>query len=177
MTIVPTLLLILLFIAIAGLIIAKLKGKKIPFAVIILLSFFALCMAAIVAFVKNGEDYSAYQQQTWQSLSPEQIQPLVAQGYTVVVDIKADWCLPCRTNEANVWHREPIVDALSADNIVLMRGDLSQPNALVEQYLQSEQGYGTPFNMIYGPARPKGIKLPQQLEMTHVYDAINAVSR
>ncbi|WP_394131329.1 thioredoxin family protein [Shewanella maritima] len=176
MTFVPTLLLILLFIAIAGLLIAKAKGKKIPMSVIVMLGFFAVCMASIVAFIKNGENYDAYLFQQWEPLAPQEISRLVNQGHTVVVDIQADWCLPCRANKANVWHREPVVNTLAADNIILMRGDLTNPNPVVENYLISQQGHGTPFNKVYGPKLPRGVQLPAQLEIKHLYEALAMVS-
>lgn len=176
MSFVPTLLLILFFGAIVGLIIAKTKGHKIPVAVIFVLGFFALCMAGIVTFIKNGENYNAYLYQQWQPIAPDKIQPLVAQGYTVVVDIQADWCMPCQANKANVWHREPMVNTLAADNIVLMRGDLTHPNPLVESYLASQQAHGTPFNKIYGPANPQGIELPKQLDISHVNQALSMMN-
>ncbi|MCL1141400.1 thioredoxin family protein [Shewanella gaetbuli] len=176
MTFVPTLVLILFFIAIASLLFAKAKGHKIPLSVIFVLGFFTVCMAGVVAFIKNGENYDAYLFQQWQPLEPEKIQPLVSQGYTVVVDIQADWCLPCQANKANVWHREPVVNTLAADNIVLMRGDLTEPNPVVEGYLRSEQGHGTPYNKIYGPTHPQGLVLPKQLSIEHVYQTLAAVA-
>ncbi|QIR13735.1 thioredoxin family protein [Shewanella aestuarii] len=176
MTFVPILLLILFFCAIVGLLIAKAKGHKIPVTVIFTLGFFALCMAGIVTFIKNGENYDAYLYQHWQPIAPDKIQPLVAQGYIVVVDIQADWCLPCQANKANVWHREPMVNTLAADNIVLMRGDLTYPDPVVESYLASQQAQGTPFNKIYGPANPQGIALPKQLDISDVYKVLSVMN-
>ncbi|NKF49626.1 thiol:disulfide interchange protein [Shewanella sp. WXL01] len=176
MTYVPSILLLLLFAAIAALLFAKIKGKAIPMAVIFVLGFFAVCMAGIVAFIKNGENYDAYLFQQWQPLQPEKIQGLVEQGYTVVVDVQADWCLPCRANKANVWHREQVVDTLNADNIVLMRGDITNSNPLVEGYLASVGGHGTPYNRVYGPQQPQGIELPATLAITDLLWALSKVN-
>ena len=99
-TLISIVILCLLIGAILLLIWQRQKGKTIPLAVIFVLGFFALGLGAIIGFVHKGEDYQAYQKLQWHTLAPEQIAPLVAQGYTVFVDITSDWCTICQTNKA-----------------------------------------------------------------------------
>lgn len=160
---------ILLLLSLIGLLIfKKLQGRSIPLAAIVMLSVTALLMAGALSFVYRGEDYTAYRKLNWQPLAPAKIPTLVARGYTVFVDITANWCANCQVNKDAAIHRERVVNALSATNIVLMRGDWSQPNDLVENYLQQEAGLAVPYNKIYGPAAPDGIPLPRVLSMEDI---------
>ncbi|MCU8038948.1 thioredoxin family protein [Shewanella oncorhynchi] len=150
------------------------KGKTIPLTVIFVLGFFALGLSAIIGFVHKSEDYQAYQKLQWHTLAPEKIAPLVAQGYTVFVDITSDWCTICQTNKAEVTHREQIVNALMADNIILMQGNWSEANKTIETYMRHEGVPGTPYNKIYGPNAPNGILLPSKLSMSDVLNGLVA---
>ncbi|UCX03820.1 thioredoxin family protein [Shewanella glacialimarina] len=173
MSIIASLLLISLMLAIAGLLFAKFKGKAIPMAVIFVLGGLALCLASIIAFINKGENYQAYKNLHWQPLAPEKIAPYVEQGFTVFVDITADWCVPCQANKANVLHREQVVNALMTDNIILMQGNWSKEDTVIEQYMGIQGAAGTPYNKVYGPAYPDGIELPKVLEIRHVYQALD----
>ncbi|WP_076541229.1 thioredoxin family protein [Shewanella sp. UCD-KL21] len=166
----------LLLSGIGLLIILKIKGNNIPTAIIVLLSFMTFCFAGVYSFLQKDEDYNAYKRLQWQTLNPSQIAPLVEQGYTVFVDVYADWCLPCRTNQANVTHREKVVKVLAADNIILMQGNWTEPNALIETYVTNEGGMGTPFNKVYGPKYPQGIRLPAVLTIESLFDTLAAVN-
>ncbi|GIU14094.1 thioredoxin family protein [Shewanella sp. MBTL60-007] len=151
----------------------KVKGKYIPNGVLVVLGFMAMSVGAVFGFLNYGEDYDAYKRLHWQTLTPSQIQPLVDEGYTVFVDITADWCNICLANKASVTHREKIVNALTQSNIILMQGDWSQPNVVVESYMQTQGRGGTPYNKIYGPGAPNGIVLPSQLTMESVLHGLN----
>ncbi|AVV83497.1 MULTISPECIES: thioredoxin family protein [Shewanella] len=152
----------------------KRKGKNIPLSVIFTLGFFALGLGSIIGFVHKGEDYQAYQKLQWHTLAPAEIAPLVAQGYTVFVDITSDWCTICQTNKADVTHREQIVNALMAENIILMQGNWSEANSTIESYMRHEGVPGTPYNKIYGPSLPKGIVLPAKLSINDVLNGLAA---
>lgn len=175
-TIISIVILCLLISAILLLLWQKSRGKKIPLAVIFVLTFFAVGLGGIVSFVHKGENYQAYQQLKWNALAPEQIAPLVAQGYTVFVDITSDWCIICQTNKAEVTHREQIVNALMADNIILMQGNWSESNSVIEKYMRHEGVPGTPYNKIYGPSLPNGLVLPSNLTIQAVLDGLKAAN-
>ena len=154
------------------LIIQRRQGKPIPLAVIFVLAIMASMLAATLSFVHKGEDYQAYQTLKWHPLAPEKIAPLVAQGYTVFIDITSDWCTTCQTNKAEVTHRETVVNALKANHIVLMQGNWSQEDSIIETYMRGEGVPGTPYNKIYGPAAPNGIVLPTQLSIDAVFKGL-----
>jgi thiol:disulfide interchange protein len=176
MTILMMILLAVLFTAVVGLIWAKTKGKAIPTLVIIMLAFMGLCFAGVIAFVNKGEDYLAHQTLRWQALEPDKITQYVSQGHTVFVDITADWCVPCQTNKANVLHREQVVNQLNQAHIILMQGNWTQSDEVIERYMGQQAVAGTPFNKVYGPGHPQGIELPKALMIDDIPKALALVN-
>jgi thiol:disulfide interchange protein len=166
-------LLLVMFSAVVILIWAKIKGKPIPTLVIVMLIFMGICFAGVIAFINKGEDYQAYQTLNWQPLEPQKIADYVAQGNIVLVDITADWCVPCQTNKANVLHREQVVNTLNQQHIILMQGNWTRADTVIEQYMGLQAVAGTPYNKVYGPAYPKGIELPKALIIDDLYHALS----
>ncbi len=110
---------------------------------------------------------------TWRGLSPNSISGWVVEGRVVFVDVTADWCLSCKANKALVLDRKPIVDMLSSDHIIAMRGDWTRPDDTILAYLKKNGRYGIPFNIVYGPGAPNGIALPELLTKDAVIKAVN----
>jgi suppressor for copper-sensitivity B len=52
-----------------------------------------------------------------------------------------------------------------------MRADWTRPDPSITAYLKSFGRYGIPFNAVYGPARPKGVALPELLTERAVREA------
>ncbi|PSV36271.1 protein-disulfide reductase DsbD [Photobacterium sp. GB-210] len=113
----------------------------------------------------------------WQTLNVDNIAKQVAEGKTVFVDVTAEWCITCKANKVGVLLQEPVYSALSADNIVLMRGDWTKPSDYVTGFLQSHGRFGVPFNIVYGPNAPQGIPLPVILTSDEVLNAIKKASK
>ncbi|WP_105062013.1 protein-disulfide reductase DsbD family protein [Photobacterium angustum] len=113
----------------------------------------------------------------WETLNVDNISKQVAEGKTVFVDVTAEWCITCKANKVGVLLQEPVYSALSADNIVLMRGDWTKPSDYVTGFLQSHGRFGVPFNIVYGPNAPQGIPLPVILTNDEVLNAIKKASK
>lgn len=158
-------LLAIMLIILALLIWMRIKQKKVPMGAIFVQGGLSIVLAAVVVFVFRGEDYNHWQTLKWQPLVPEQIPQLVSEGKTVLVDITSNWCSTCQQNKARVWQREQVTRALDKRNIVLMRGDWSLPNPVVERYLTAQGHSGVPYNRVYSPAHPEGIVLPRELNV------------
>ncbi|QDE30223.1 thioredoxin family protein [Shewanella polaris] len=173
MKILMMILLVVIFSAVIGLIWAKIRGKSIPTLVIIMLGFMGVCFAGIISFVNQGENYQTYQKLRWQPLQPEKIAAYVEQGKIVFVDITADWCVPCQTNKANVLYREQVVERLNDPQIILMQGNWTQADEVIERYMGQQAAAGTPFNKVYGSSYPEGIELPKALVIDDLYQALS----
>ena len=80
-----------------------------------------------------------------------------------MVDVTAAWCLICKANEVAVLDRSPVADKLSEPGVAAMRADWTRPDPTITAYLQSFGRYGVPLDVVYGPAAPAGIALPELL--------------
>ncbi len=110
----------------------------------------------------------------WQSFDPDAIPGMVAAGRSVLVDVTADWCVTCQVNKALVLDRDPVAGWLADGTLAAMRADWTRPDPAIAGFLARFGRYGIPFNVIYGPAAPDGIPLPELLTPGAVADALKA---
>lgn len=110
----------------------------------------------------------------WQPLSEQAITDALVANKRVFVDVTADWCVTCKANKYNVLLRDDVQQALSAPDVVALRGDWSRPSDTVSQFLTRRQSAAVPFNQIYGPAQPQGTILPALLNREGVLNALSA---
>lgn len=108
----------------------------------------------------------------WQQFSEAAIAPAVADGKVVFVDITADWCLTCKANKRLVLDTDDVIAGLNQPHVVKMQGDWTQQDEVIAAYLKSFSKFGIPFNVVYGPAAPQGIILPELLSKRAVLDAL-----
>ncbi len=108
----------------------------------------------------------------WRPFDEAEIQRLVADGQTVLVDVTADWCITCQVNKAAVLKRDPVAALLEDGKVVAMRADWTLPSQEIANYLAKFGRYGIPFNAVYGPDAPDGVMLPEILLTDRVLAAI-----
>ena len=109
----------------------------------------------------------------WQPFQRSRIAPLVAGGRSVFVDVTADWCITCQVNKALVLARAEVHARLTAPGVIAMQADWTLPNQAIADYLADNGRYGIPFNAVYGPAAPRGILLPELLDIKSVLKALD----
>ncbi len=110
---------------------------------------------------------------SWQSFSQAAITSDIAHGKTVFVDVTAAWCLICQVNEARVLNRDPVAAALASPRVVTMRADWTRSDPAITSYLQSFGRYGVPLDVVYGPAAPAGLVLPDLITTSAVLSSLN----
>lgn len=108
----------------------------------------------------------------WQPFDLKEVDRLVADGKTVLVDVTADWCITCQVNKKAVLDQDPIASLLTDKRVVAMRADWTRPNPAIAAYLARYGRYGIPFNVVYGPQAPAGVPLPELLTTDAVLAAI-----
>jgi len=108
----------------------------------------------------------------WQEFSREQIPELIKQGNVVVVNVTADWCITCKANKLLVLNSDKVKNILKSDGIVAMQADWTNPNEAIRKYLQDNERYGIPFNIVYGKKHPEGAVLSELLTENELITAI-----
>ncbi|MGL5092756.1 MAG: protein-disulfide reductase DsbD family protein [Aeromonas sobria] len=130
----------------------------------------ALSLAALIgsalllsgAFSAQGS--ASVDKVAWQPLSERAITDALAQNKRVFIDVTADWCVTCKANKYNVLLRDEVQQALSAPDVVALRGDWSKPNDTIAAFLRKRGAAAVPFNQIYGPDLPQGVTLSPLLD-------------
>ena len=113
----------------------------------------------------------------WQPLSEQAIAAALQQNRRVFVDITADWCITCKVNKSRVLNQPDVRAALSADDIVLLRGDWTQPDPAIGDFLRQRDRAAIPFNQIYGPALPQGQILSPLLSRDAVLSTLSKAKK
>ncbi|WP_323916347.1 protein-disulfide reductase DsbD family protein [Aeromonas caviae] len=109
----------------------------------------------------------------WQPLSEQAIADALAQNKRVFVDVTADWCVTCKANKYNVLLRDEVQSALSAPDVVALRGDWSRPSDAISAFLRQRGAAAVPFNQIYGPGLPEGVILSPLLDKADLLDSLH----
>ena len=109
----------------------------------------------------------------WQPLSEQAITDALAQNKRVFVDVTADWCVTCKANKYNVLLRDEVQRALSAPDVVALRGDWSRPSDAISAFLRQRGAAAVPFNQIYGPGLPEGVILSPLLDKADLLDSLH----
>ncbi|WP_368152376.1 protein-disulfide reductase DsbD family protein [Aeromonas sp. R2-4] len=130
----------------------------------------AIALAALIgsplllsgAFSAQGS--ASVDKVVWQPLSERAITDALAQNKRIFIDVTADWCVTCKANKYNVLLRDEVQQALSAPDVVALRGDWSKPSDTIAAFLRKRGAAAVPFNQIYGPELPQGVTLSPLLD-------------
>lgn len=113
----------------------------------------------------------------WQPLTEAAIHQALEQDKRVFVDVTADWCITCKVNKSRVLNQPDVRAALKADDVVLLRGDWTQPDPAIGEFLQRRDRVAIPFNQIYGPALPQGQILSPLLSREAVISTLSEAKK
>jgi len=103
--------------------------------------------AAIAAAEGEGELVTT----AWINYNPRLLERAREEGYVVVMDFTAEWCLNCKALKAAVLEREPVRSALRTDDVISMKVDLTSTSAPGWGKLQELGETGIPLLVVYGP--------------------------
>ena len=113
----------------------------------------------------------------WQPLTEAAINQAMEQDKRVFVDVTADWCITCKVNKSRVLNQPDVRAALKADDVVLLRGDWTQPDPAIGEFLRKRDRVAIPFNQIYGPALPHGHILSPLLSREAVISTLSEAKK
>ena len=141
----------------------KFKRLAIFFAILI---FFSLNYFSI--FHKESTKID----KDWLDITKIHLNDLISENNLIFVDITADWCVTCQFNKINVLNSKQILNIFKNNNIIKIRGDWTKPDKDIENYLNTFNRFGIPFNVMYNKHYPHGIVLSEILTTKEIMDTI-----
>ena len=103
--------------------------------------------------------------------SPERLAEALADEQTVFVNMTADWCITCKVNERVALKTASVLQAFDERGIVYLKGDWTNSDPQITQYLESFSRNGVPLYVVYKPSQEPLI-LPQILTPRTVLEAL-----
>lgn len=105
------------------------------------------------------------------SYSAERLEQALNKGEPVFVNMTADWCITCKVNERVALATDDVKSAFAEHSIVYLKGDWTNSDAAITDYLARFKRNGVPLYVYYAPDKAPVI-LPQILTPNIVLDAI-----
>ncbi len=110
----------------------------------------------------------------WYVFSPKLVQRLLAEGKPVFVDMGAEWCKNCKTNERTVLFTDDIKQAFDDKGVVLLKGDFTRNDPVILKWITDHERLGVPFNALYVPGQEPRI-FPELLSKNMIRDALTEI--
>ncbi len=109
-----------------------------------------------------------------ESFSAERLAALRGEGRIVFVNMTAAWCISCLFNERSTLATDTERKAFELRRVAYLKGDWTQRDPVITQFLRSFQRSGVPLYVAYPADGGSPIVLPQILTETAVLAAIGA---
>lgn len=107
------------------------------------------------------------------AFSEDYLAKAISSGKTVFVNITADWCVSCLVNEKTVLSTEPVYSVLHSDDVEYIKGDWTNADANITDYLASFGRNGVPMYVVYQQGQAPKL-LPQILTSSTVMEALES---
>ncbi|MFA7543764.1 MAG: thioredoxin family protein, partial [Candidatus Cloacimonadaceae bacterium] len=99
---------------------------------------------------------------------------LLGEGKSVYLDIGAEWCKNCKTNEKTVLFTPDIMQDFAAKGVILLKGDFTKKDPVLLDWITSHKRMGVPFNALYIPGE-EPILFPELLSKGMIREALAKV--
>jgi suppressor for copper-sensitivity B len=87
----------------------------------------------------------------WEVFDRQRAEELSAAGALVFVDVTADWCFTCKTNERLVLETPEIAGLFEEHAVVAMKADWTNQDPAIAAFLADHGRYSIPFYLLYRP--------------------------
>lgn len=112
-------------------------------------------------------------ERSWQPYSALTLQQLRDAGKPVFVNVTADWCITCLTNEKVTLSTERVQRALQDNGFTYLKGDWTNYDSEITALLSEYGRTGIPLYLVYGQGgSDKATVLPQLLTVDTVVNAL-----
>lgn len=98
----------------------------------------------------------------YEKYSADTLTNLRSQGRPVFVNMTAAWCITCLANEKNALSSQAVRDHFAQNNIAYLKGDWTNQDPAISEFLKQHQRNGVPLYVFYAPNSEPKI-LPQLL--------------
>jgi thiol:disulfide interchange protein DsbD len=105
------------------------------------------------------------------AFSAERLEAARAAGRPIFVNMTAAWCITCLVNERVALSRPAVVEAFAARDLLYLKGDWTNRDTEITEYLAAFGRSGVPLYVYYPPASAPKV-LPQVLTESIVLDAL-----
>jgi thiol:disulfide interchange protein DsbD len=112
--------------------------------------------------------------QGWYVFSEELLNKTLEEGRPVFLDIGAEWCKNCKTNEKTVLFTDAVMQEFTAKNVLLLRGDFTRKDAKLLAWIKKHERAGVPFNALYIPGQ-EPILFNELISKGEVSSALNRI--
>ncbi len=140
---------------------------------------FSLISSAMVSvliiyiyFLPSIKNYNEIQ---WEEFNENVLKEYINEEQLILVDFTADWCVTCQFNKLTTLNSKKIEKFFFENNVKLIRGDWSEKDEKILNFISRFGRYGIPVNIVYGPKEPKGILLPEILTKDIVINELNLI--
>ncbi len=127
----------------------------------------------------HGPDAQIEAAQNWSAFTPQALEEALAGPHPVFVNMTAAWCITCKVNEQVALATEDTLALFAENDIVYFKGDWTNRDAAITEYLETYGRSGVPLYVFYGAPdeatgkRPEPVVLPQILTPSIVQDKLN----
>ncbi len=109
----------------------------------------------------------------WEAFSTERLRQLRQDNQAVFVNLTADWCITCLANESVALNTAEVQDAFSQNNVYYLKGDWTNYNKEITDFLNQHGRSGVPLYLFYGKDKAAPALLPQLLTTNIIIDIVN----
>ena len=154
----------------------SLSGIKRKYSVSIL---FLLIILSIYSAVKipdlNYEtgNTAAESSEGTESFSEEKVDYFLDNGYSVFVDIYADWCTTCKINDRLVINTDEVKKLFKENRTVLLKGDFTDNNQQIAEWMNKNGKAGVPVYVFYKDKTSSPVFLPELLTKKKISELFN----
>ncbi|MBM4398782.1 MAG: thioredoxin family protein [Candidatus Cloacimonetes bacterium] len=110
----------------------------------------------------------------WYVFSEKVLNDELQKGRAVFLDIGAEWCKNCKTNEKTVLFTESMMQEFKDRDVLLLKADFTKKDAVIFDWIQKHDRIGVPFNALYIPGK-EPIIFSEILTKGEVIKALNLI--
>lgn len=127
---------------------------------------------------QTAEQLALEAEDNWEGFTRAKLDDYLKGSDPVFVNMTAAWCITCKVNEKVALAIDSTRDIFEKNNVRYLKGDWTNQNPEITNFLEEYGRSGVPIYVYYGPrmesgARPEPVVLPQILTPGIVEDTIN----